>query len=202
MRKTSSLTRCDASPTKRIRPSIRSLLPWKGSYNAPSGVIDIALKVKSRRAASSSQSVPNSTTACRPSVSTSRRNVVTSNFRPAITAVIVPCSTPVGTTLILAFANRAMTCSGRASVARSISRTDLLRTKSRTQPPTNRTSAPSAVKASIRAAVSGGGLKAVGFAAPDICLFCEAARDPLAVLETGRLILARVRVAANKGAGQ
>ena len=57
--------------------------------------------VKSRRAASSFQSSVNATVARRPSVETSRRRVVISDGWPSLTAVIVPCSMPVGTALIL-----------------------------------------------------------------------------------------------------
>ena len=52
--------------------------------------------VKSRRAASSRQSVAKATVARRPSVLTSRRSVVTSTCRPAGCAVTVPWSIPVG----------------------------------------------------------------------------------------------------------
>ena len=55
--------------------------------------------VKSRRSASFRQSRPKRTLAWRPKVSTSSRSVVTSNGRPSITTVTVPCSMPVGTGL-------------------------------------------------------------------------------------------------------
>jgi len=53
--------------------------------------------VKSRRLASSFQSVVKATAARRPSVATSRLSVVTSKGLPFATAVTVPCSIPVGT---------------------------------------------------------------------------------------------------------
>ena len=83
----------------------------------------MALIVKSRRAASARQSSVNATTACRPSVSTSRRRVVTSKPRPSATAVTVPCAIPVGTARISAACSASVTCSGVRGVARSISTT-------------------------------------------------------------------------------
>ncbi len=58
--------------------------------------MDIALIVKSRRAASTRQSSVQATSACRPSVSRSRRSVVTSKPRWSLIAVTVPCFSPVG----------------------------------------------------------------------------------------------------------
>ena len=60
------------------------------------GVIDMALMVKSRRAASSRQSSVQATSAWRPSVASSRRSVVTSKPRWPLIAVTVPCLRPVG----------------------------------------------------------------------------------------------------------
>ena len=65
----------------------------------PSRDADSALMVKSRRSASACQSRPNATLAWRPKVSTSWRSVVTSNGRPSMITVTVPCSMPVGTAL-------------------------------------------------------------------------------------------------------
>ena len=103
--------------------------------------------VKSRREASCRQSVVNATTAWRPSVSTSRRSVVTSKPRPATTAVTVPCASPVGTTFTPACCNAAITTSGASGVARSMSASPPPRpatvspaSASRTAPPTTRAS--------------------------------------------------------------
>ena len=85
-----------------------------------------ALMVKSRRSASFFQSRPNTTRALRPKVSTSSRNVVTSNGRPSTIAVTVPCSMPVGTAFPPAAATRRITSSGKAVVAISISPTGRL----------------------------------------------------------------------------
>ena len=60
---------------------------------ASSGEYAIALIVKSRRARSSSRIAPNSTSACRPSVCTSRRNVVTSCMHPRRRRARSPCRT-------------------------------------------------------------------------------------------------------------
>ena len=68
--------------------------------------------VKSRRAASSARSVEKATVAWRPKVSTSRRKLVTSNGRPSLTTVTVPCSIPVGTGCRPAAAASAITASG------------------------------------------------------------------------------------------
>ena len=102
-------------PDRRCRQNSRTPLP--------SRVIDIALMVKSRRAASCCQSAVKATTACRPSVSTSRRSVVISIPIPSTTAVTVPCARPVGTTLIPAACSAFITTSGGNGVARSMSAT-------------------------------------------------------------------------------
>ena len=94
--------------------------------------------VKSRRAASPSQSSVNATVARRPSVSTSRRSVVISYTAPSTTAVTVPWARPVGMTLMPRPWSSAITRSGGASVARSTSPTSRSATVSRTQPPTKR----------------------------------------------------------------
>ena len=111
--------------------------------------------VKSRRAASAVQSSVKATLARRPSVSTSTRSVVTSKRASPMTAVTVPCSMPVGMALMPAFSSSAMTLSGGSGVAMSMSTTGRWSTASRTQPPTKRTSAPSAARASTTATVSG-----------------------------------------------
>ena len=98
-------------------------------------------------------------TACRPSVSTSRRKVVISKCRAdpgdVTTAVTVPCAIPVGTALMPAFSNAAMIPSGRAGVARSISALGRPSSASRTHPPTNRASMQAACSASSRSRVAG-----------------------------------------------
>ncbi len=98
--------------------------------------------VKSRRAASASQSRPKVTTACRPSVSMSARKVVTSNERPLRTAVTVPCSMPVGTALNPAASTRRIVSSGSVVVAMSMSETGSPSSVLRTAPPATRASSP------------------------------------------------------------
>src|SRR2546425_1150377 len=72
----------------------------------------MALMVKSRRARSSINDTPNSTTACRPSVLMSLRNVVTSCWRFCWSSTpTVPCSMPTGTVRL----NRRRTSSGGAA---------------------------------------------------------------------------------------
>jgi len=110
--------------------------------------------VKSRRSESIIQSSVKATLARRPSVSTSRRSVVISNFLSPTTAVTVPCSMPVGTALMPAFSSSPMTVSGLSGVPISTSVTGRRAMASRTQPPTKRTSAPSAVSASTTVRVS------------------------------------------------
>jgi hypothetical protein len=94
------------------------------------------LIVKSRRAASSRQSLEKATVARRPSVETSRRSVVISIGPPASTAVTVPCAMPVGITLIPACCSRRIASSGASGVAISISLTAMPMIVSRTAPPT------------------------------------------------------------------
>ena len=82
-RSRSSRIRASASPTARTTRRARSPRPSNGSRSSSRlGEYAIALIVKSRRARSSSSDAPNSTTAWRPSVFTSRRNVVTSCIVP------------------------------------------------------------------------------------------------------------------------
>ncbi len=81
--------------------------------------MDIALIVKSRRAASSTQSVVQATSAWRPSVTTSRRRLVTSMGVRAITAVSVPCARPVSKTRKPAAARRRAISSGGKGAAMS-----------------------------------------------------------------------------------
>ena len=102
--------------------------------------IDIALYVKSLRLASSSHERTNSTSACLPSVFVSARRVVISKSSPSITAVIVPCSMPVGICLMPALSSIAIISSGVASVAKSISFGSLPNAISLTAPPTILTS--------------------------------------------------------------
>src|SRR3546814_4600044 len=71
-----------------------------------------------------------------------------------MTAVTVPCASPVGTARIPAASRSSTTRSGGSGVARSISLTGRPASASRTQPPTNRTSAPCAVSAARRFTVS------------------------------------------------
>jgi len=92
--------------------------------------------VKSRRAASSSIASEKATVALRPSVSTSRRKVVTSKGVPCTTTVMVPWSMPVGTGFNPAARASSTTRSGRASVAISTSATFVPISALRTQPPT------------------------------------------------------------------
>jgi hypothetical protein len=115
------------------------------------------LKVKSRRSASSSQSSVKATTARRPSVSTSRRRVVSSYGRPSTIAVTVPCFRPVGTVLIFAAWSARITVAGGADTAMSMSMFPDVEpsTASRTQPPTKRASTPPAVSAANRRSVAG-----------------------------------------------
>ena len=137
MRSPSSSILRSGSPTKRTRPAARSDRPSKKSCSVPSCDSDMALMVKSRRAASLRQSSVQATVAWRPSVSTSWRSVVISNGRPSITAVTVPCARPVGTTRIAAARSRASTVSGGSGVARSMSETGRPDSRSRTTPPTS-----------------------------------------------------------------
>ncbi len=76
----------------------RSRCPSNGSRISSSrGEYAMALIVKSRRARSSSSDAPNSTSACRPSVFTSRRKVVTSCIVPSRSSTpTVPNSMPTG----------------------------------------------------------------------------------------------------------
>ena len=99
--------------------------------------------VKSRRSASRCQSRPNATLAWRPKVSTSSRSVVTSNGRPSMTTVMVPCSMPVGTALKPAASARRITSCGSAVVAISMSPIGSPSSALRTAPPTTRASSPS-----------------------------------------------------------
>ena len=92
---------------------------------------------ESRRAASTAKSSVHATIACRPSVASSRRSVVISNGRPALSAVTVPCERPVGIARKLALAKAASTAFGASGVARSISATGAPANWSRTQPPTS-----------------------------------------------------------------
>ena len=122
---------------------------------SPSGVHDRVLMVKSRRAASAIQSSVNNTLARLPYVSTSTRSVVTSKWASSMTAVTVPWSMPLGTARMPALSKSSMTFCGESGVAMSMSRTGRLSTESRTHPPTNLTSVPSAVSAAITARVAG-----------------------------------------------
>ena len=138
------------SPDRRRSATARRADPPRRRSNRTPrrrGVIDIALMVKSRRAASSRQSSVNATTACRPSVSTSRRSVVISTGRSASTAVTVPCARPVGTTLIPAAVSRCITVSGGNGEARSMSTGVRFASVSRTAPPTTRASGSTSSRA-------------------------------------------------------
>src|SRR5512144_1327344 len=96
--------------------------------------------VKSRRARSSVSETPNSTRAWRPSVCTSRRNVVTSCGRLCVSSTAtVPCSMPTGTVR----RNNRCTTSGTAAVVRSKSWFSRPSRVSRTAPPTHQVSYPS-----------------------------------------------------------
>src|SRR5512143_2630154 len=96
--------------------------------------------VKSRRARSSVSETPNSTRAWRPSVCTSRRNVVTSCGRLCVSSTAtVPCSMPTGTVR----RNSRCTTSGTAAVVRSKSWFSRPSRVSRTAPPTHQVSYPS-----------------------------------------------------------
>ena len=106
--------------------------------------------VKSRRAASASQSSVKATAAWRPSVSTSRRRVVISNTVPSTTAVTVPWASPVGITRTPRPSSSAATRSGVASVATSMSLTARPARLSRTQPPTKRAVLSAAAKRAMR----------------------------------------------------
>ena len=119
-RKRSSTMRSRACPTARTTPCERSSRPLNGSCSrSVDGEYAIALIVKSRRARSSSSEAPNSTTACRPSVCTSRRKVVTSCRRPCRSSTpIVPNCSPTG----IVRRKVRLTCGGVADVARSQSR--------------------------------------------------------------------------------
>ena len=104
----------------------------------------IALIVKSRRAASSSNERVNATSACLPSQFWSMRSVVISNDSFTTTNVTVPCLIPVGTTRRDEAAAIAIISSGVALVQRSKSCGILSSNKSRTAPPTSRRSKPTA----------------------------------------------------------
>ncbi len=105
----------------------------------------MALMVKSRRARSSSSEAPNSTTAWRPSVWTSRRKVVTSWKRCAVRTATVPNRSPTGTVCL----NRRWTASGVAAVATSKSVLGSPSSVSRIAPPTHQASNPAS--SSVRA---------------------------------------------------
>ena len=141
-RRRSSRMRSSASPTARTTPATRSRWPPNGSRRSPvAGRKAIALMVKSRRARSSSRLAPNSTTACRPSVCTSRRNVVTSCATPpSSSTATVPNSMPTGT--VRRRPKIAITCSGVAGVAISQSSGLPPRNASRIAPPTHHASKP------------------------------------------------------------
>src|SRR5580698_7926832 len=109
--------------------------------------------VKSRRAASSSQSSVKATTAWRPSVSRSRLRLVTSNGWPFTIAVMVPCSNPVGTVLIPALSSRRSVSSGGMGTAISTSSTGQPRSPLRTAPPTKRPSLSAASTVRVSGAV-------------------------------------------------
>jgi len=92
--------------------------------------------VKSRRFASACQSSVKATSARRPSVLTSRRNVVTCIACSPATRVTVPWLIPVGTALIPAAFAAAMVASGASVVATSTSPALRPAKASRTAPPT------------------------------------------------------------------
>ena len=139
-RSRSSTIRSPATPTARTTPCVRSSRPRNGSCSAPLfGEKAIALIVKSRRARSSSSEAPNSTTACRPSVRTSWRKVVTSCMRPCRSSTpMVPNCSPTGIVRL----KRRFTSVGVAAVARSQSRCGRPSNASRTAPPTHQVSKP------------------------------------------------------------
>ncbi len=141
-RKRSSRIRSFASPTARSTLRSRSPRPSNGSRRSfVAGRQAIALMVKSRRARSSSRLAPNSTSACRPSVRTSRRKVVTSCATPASSRMLtVPNRMPTG--MVRRLPKSAWTSSGRAEVARSQSRGCPPRRESRMAPPTHHASNP------------------------------------------------------------
>lgn len=157
-RRRSSRIRASASPTARITRCSRSFRPSKGSRSsAVVGENAIALRVKSRRARSSSREAPNSTIACLPSVLTSRRNVVTSCMRPVSSNTpTVPKSTPTGTVRRKIFC----TCWGVAAVARSQSRWGCPNKASRTAPPTHQVSKPAPSSRRTSATTGWGGVRA------------------------------------------
>ena len=93
-----------------------SSAPPHSSRTSPeAGRQAIAFAVKSRRLRSSSMESAKATRAWRPSVSTSRRKVVTSYPSSPSRTFTVPCDTPTGTVR----RKRRMTSSGRAFVVRS-----------------------------------------------------------------------------------
>src|SRR5215213_6869867 len=99
----------------------------------------MALMVKSRRARSSSRETPYWTTACRPSVETSRRKVVTScSPRSRSSTPTVPYLTPTATVR----GKSRCTSSGVADVAISKSDCGCPRSWSRRLPPTHQASNP------------------------------------------------------------
>ncbi len=97
----------------------------------------MALIVKSRRARSSISDTPNSTTAWRPSVLMSLRNVVTScGWLCASKTATVPCSMPTGIVRLKIFCISA----GGAAVVKSKSWLSRPSRLSRTAPPTHQVS--------------------------------------------------------------
>ena len=140
--------------------------------------------VKSRRSASRFQSRPNRTLAWRPKVSTSSRSVVTSNGRPSITTVTVPCSMPVGTALKPAASARRITSCGSAVVAMSMSPSGTPSSALRTAPPTTRASSPS--RSSTASSRASGPRAARRRRASGRLAHRIVARDELAVLDVRR----------------
>src|SRR5258708_9886718 len=113
----------------------------------------MALIVKSRRARSSMRDTPNCTTAWRPSVTMSLRNVVTSWGRPSLSSTAtVPCSRPTGTVRL----NSRRTSSGGAAVVRSKSWFCNCSKASRIAPPTHHVSYPACSSRAAIRSTSGG----------------------------------------------
>ena len=123
-------------------PACRSSWPFSGSKILPAASIYMALMVKSRRRASSSQSGLCATLAWRPSVSISSRVCVISILVLSCTTVTVPCDKPVWITRRPVCSRALAKRSIGMFTAISISPTSIPASQSRTAPPTIRASAP------------------------------------------------------------
>src|SRR5437773_2179738 len=123
---------------------------------------------------------PNSTTACRPSVLMSRRNVVTSCGRLcASSTATVPCSMPTGTVRLKSL----RTSSGGAAVVRSKSWFSSPSRLSRIAPPTHQVSKPESSSFCAIFSTSGGiGRRSGNFIDCGLwiadCRICRPAPDP------------------------